>query len=376
MFLSEYSEVAKSFPSREKNRKSANLSKCTDPLKFTIFCNQNIKEEPALIDDEPPLPKGGYSVDFDKFDDPNFNPFETKKPPMANSPTPGEEPIVQKGAYSVDQFDDPNFNPFESKKPPMANSPTNIPEKPTKLPQETEDLKIDDLNELNTELEPPKKAPPKLGANRAKVVKKRPVVKKTEPVVTATMVDDEPPIAKGGYSVDFDKFDDPNFNPFETKKPPMANSPPLSKGAYSPDQFDDPNFNPFESKKPPMANSPTNIPEKLPQETEDLKIDDLNELNTELEPPKKSPPKLGANRAKVIKKRPVAKEMVVKKPEPVVTTRVVDEEVPIEKGGYSVDFDKFDDPNFNPFETKKPPMANSPELPIPPSKGTVLEHRK
>jgi hypothetical protein len=135
-----------------------------------------VAEIPA---DEPIVPKGAYSVDVNKFDDPDFNPFETKKA-MSNSPIPNEEPIAPKGAYSVDfdKFDDPNFNPFETKKA-MSNSPTNIPEcKPVVPVNEAPTDEI--MNELETGFEPPKRAPPKLGANRKKVVKK-PVAKK--PVV-------------------------------------------------------------------------------------------------------------------------------------------------------------------------------------------------
>jgi hypothetical protein len=60
-----------------------------------------------------------------------------------------------------------------------------------------------------------------------------------------------------GYALDYDKFDDPNFNPFETKKA-MSNSPPPS-AVSKPDPLDDPNFNPFQSKKQ-MQNSPPSTP--------------------------------------------------------------------------------------------------------------------
>jgi len=41
---------------------------------------------------------GGYNVDFDKFDDPNFNPFETKTKIVENSETsqPQNEILDQK----------------------------------------------------------------------------------------------------------------------------------------------------------------------------------------------------------------------------------------------------------------------------------------
>jgi hypothetical protein len=72
----------------------------------------------------PPPSKGAYTVDYDKFDDRNFNPFESKKA-MRNSPEITGELPASKGNYSVDldKLDNPNFNPFESKKA-MQNSPT------------------------------------------------------------------------------------------------------------------------------------------------------------------------------------------------------------------------------------------------------------
>ena len=55
--------------------------------------------------------------DFDNFDDPSFNPFETKTKVVETFDEPGDETPPPKGAYNVDfdQFDDPNFNPFETK---------------------------------------------------------------------------------------------------------------------------------------------------------------------------------------------------------------------------------------------------------------------
>ena len=202
-------------------------------------------------------PKGAYSLDFD---DPNCNPFESKKA-MQNSPP--SSPAPPKGAYSMDmdKFDDPNFNPFESKKA-MQNSPPASPTPKSETAKRSEnEIKQD---EISNELEPPKKKPPVLGKNR-KPVKKKMVKKPALPKPEVEKEPEEPPPApKAGYSMDFDKFDDPNFNPFESKKamrnsPPPSDDLPLPKtGGYTMDfdKFDDPNFNPFESKKA-MSNSPT-----------------------------------------------------------------------------------------------------------------------
>ena len=112
-----------------------------------------------------------------------------------------------------------------------------------------------------------KRAPPKLGQNRKKVspkvIKPKAIKPKVQAVEKPAEEEEAPLPAKGGYNMDFDKFDDPNFNPFESKKA-MSNSPPPGEEAIKPatagysmafDKFDDPNFNPFESKKA-MRNSP------------------------------------------------------------------------------------------------------------------------
>ena len=97
-----------------------------------------------------------FLSDFDKFDDPNFNPFESKKA-MSNSPTPGEDEIKPKpAAYTMDfdKFDDPNFNPFESKGPKMANSP---PPPSEVRKEEKESAPANDEEEvLNVTFEAPK----------------------------------------------------------------------------------------------------------------------------------------------------------------------------------------------------------------------------
>ena len=56
-----------------KNRKSNAAVKKTTPTKKTP-----VPSTPKEEDEAPPPPKGAYNMDFDKFDDPNFNPFETK----------------------------------------------------------------------------------------------------------------------------------------------------------------------------------------------------------------------------------------------------------------------------------------------------------
>ena len=96
-----------------------------------------------VIEDELPLPaKGAYKIDFDQFDDPNFNPFETKTKVVENfdvkpTPAPIEEsksvpeptPVTVQNDEPGDEMDD--FNPPEAK---MAVSMADVSEQPDEEP--------------------------------------------------------------------------------------------------------------------------------------------------------------------------------------------------------------------------------------------------
>ena len=56
--------------------------------------SENIPDSSENAPEEAPPPKGAYSMDFEKFDDPNFNPFATKKA-MQNSPPSSPTPKIQ-----------------------------------------------------------------------------------------------------------------------------------------------------------------------------------------------------------------------------------------------------------------------------------------
>ena len=293
------------------------------------------------VEEDMPLPaKGSYNFDFDKFDDPNFNPFETKTK------------VVNK------------FEEKDPEKPKPEVLPEVKPEEPVKEKLEAMEVGNDDLNELNTAMEPPKRAPPKLGQRRPPVKKKAPPKKApppkpaTPPPANAEEDEPLPPAPKGAYNLDFlDNLDDPNFNPFETK-------------TKVENKFDEK----IETKQP-EPEVPKEQPE-VPKEdvAKEIPSENLDELNTDFEPPKRAPPKLGQRRPPVKKKvKKVVKPEVPKEPE----TKPDDEPLPA-KGAYAVDFDKFDDPNYNPFETKskvsnQEPANQEPDLPKPKAGGYNLD---
>ena len=324
-----------------------------------------VEPEPKPADVEPDLPaeeqdmplpaKGAYNFDFDKFDDPNFNPFETKTKVV---------------------------NKFEEKDPIAAPKPEVVPEvkevepKPEVIVEkpkaEMMDVGNDDLSELNTAMEPPKRAPPKLGQRRPPAKKKTAPAKKAPPPKPATPpppadAEDEeplPPAPKGAYNLDFlDNLDDPNFNPFETKTK-VENKFDEKIETKQPDL---PKEQPTKAQPEVQSEKP-----EVPSEKPDVASENLDELNVDFEPPKRAPPKLG-------QRRPPVKKKVKKVVKPEVTKEPEADDAPIPaKGAYAVDFDKFDDPNYNPFETKskvsnQEPANPEPDLPKPKAGGYNLD---
>ncbi|MGH0153584.1 UNVERIFIED_CONTAM: hypothetical protein FKN15_044807 [Acipenser sinensis] len=133
----------------------------------------------------------------------------------------------------------------------------------------------------------PRKLSKKLGS-KLTPKKQKPVAKPIElPENSATQNLDDVPIPKSSYNSDPSKWDDPNFNPFNSS---TGCSPSLPKGSYSfnTESFDD-SIDPFKpSKTLPLALSEdTLLPDKL---TEDLESQEL-ELPIEAEGKARMSPK-------------------------------------------------------------------------------------
>ena len=348
---------------------------------------QEIQEE-----NEEVIPKGSYSMDFSKFDDPNFDPFKSNK--TLSNEDASETSLPQHASYAVD-FDDPNFDPFKSKKSVM-NSPTRKETGFMKIPsnqnQQVEentgrvtpveptieseaalpntDLKVD--NGKSSTVKVDENDDHNLQANSSPKPKQKKKTKKK--VVQEIQEENEEVIPKGSYSMDFSKFDDPNFDPFKSNKTLSnedASETSLPQHASYAVDFDDPNFDPFKSKKSVM-NSPTRketgfmkIPSNQNQQVEDtgrvtpveptieseaalpntdLKVD--NGKSSTVKVDKNDDHNLQANSSPKPKQKKKTKKKVVQE------IQEENEEV-IPKGSYSMDFSKFDDPNFDPFKSNK-----------------------
>uniref|UniRef100_A0A3P9PKA2 Transforming, acidic coiled-coil containing protein 3 n=1 Tax=Poecilia reticulata TaxID=8081 RepID=A0A3P9PKA2_POERE len=181
--------------------------------------------------------KGSYKLDFDNLD--TINPFQSGGSKIQNSP-------VGVGRKAAE--DDP---PAEESKPAEAPDEEKIlpPQGPTKL-----EFNFSDGAEVK------QKPPPKKLGKRSTDGKRKELKPASDPKLSAgkTGPSDaaDAPIPKTSYSFDFEKFDDPNFNPFGTKTS-VADSP---KSSGVPRGI--PSSAPSPVRQEPDPTEQTNEPEK------------------------------------------------------------------------------------------------------------------
>ncbi|XP_059373199.1 transforming acidic coiled-coil-containing protein 3-like isoform X2 [Carassius carassius] len=199
-----------------------------------------VLEDQPEIQDSPRPPVGSYNLDFDDLS--LLNPFQTGGSKIPNSPLIGKASEVSdpplpsqetKQELSVHTPDIPTSS--EASMPPQDNT-TTMEASSTTPPKENQmllEFNFDDGTEVKRK-PPPKRLGVKKPAGPKPVSKKTaaPAMEKKEqepkqlspknPEETGPV---DVPIAKSSYTFDFDKFDDPNFNPFGTKVK-MGNSPP------------------------------------------------------------------------------------------------------------------------------------------------------
>ncbi|CAB1445032.1 unnamed protein product [Pleuronectes platessa] len=288
-------------------------------------------EVSSYPDDEMPIQsQGGYQLDFDNLE--AMNPFEgtTKmvlspaKPDGENSPP---DQNVSQHTLPEDVLEEPtkkdtvldetlpfapsvenslvdvsaNFSSAESSVVTVANVPA---------------VEEQDLCSAAPEEQPAETSPSALQDKKQDL-----------------FVEDAPLPSKGSYCFDFDNLDE--INPFQTGGAKMPNSPVL--GRRLPD-----NDPPIEEPQPdavPVQGGPIKL---------EFNFDDGSEVRKKPPPKKfgKRPPGAKSKAEKPVSEFKTRKETSVKPDAGDVA------EVPVPKSSYSFDFEKFDDPNFNPFGTK------------------------
>uniref|UniRef100_A0A672ZL71 Transforming, acidic coiled-coil containing protein 3 n=1 Tax=Sphaeramia orbicularis TaxID=375764 RepID=A0A672ZL71_9TELE len=264
---------------------------------------------PQIAEDAPLPPKGAYNLDFDNLD--SINPFQTGGSKIQNSP------LVKK---AVPQNDTPvvtETNPADVVTAPEVS-----------VQSEVEPVCIQD------------KAP-------------------------GSFEEDAPLPPKGAYNLDFDNLD--SINPFQMGGSKIQNSPLVKKAmpqndtpvvretnpadvVTAPEVSVQPQVEPVAAETQPSVGPVKQGPTKLEFNFDDDEV-------KQKPPPKKFGKRPPGPKAKVEKPAPDVKPPKDTSSQPVTSNDV---EIPVPKGLYSFDLDKFDDPNFNPFGTKSA-MTNSPK---------------
>ncbi|XP_069833384.1 transforming acidic coiled-coil-containing protein 3 [Dendropsophus ebraccatus] len=337
----------------------------------------------------------------------------TEEPNVMSDPTslPEDEiPLKSMGAYTIDFDNLDEVNPFKSTNK-MMNSPVkpepsscdlseptcDMSEPPCDVTEPSPNLEVKSLLEVNDDApldqtvailraslsNPDSPVTVQLGpasndpSSKVSLDDTVPLVEETNPapVVASNMAANEsvdqssPPMEVQVVSVDASGADAvPNSTNLEADAllADVSSSPPLPKSSYKfdPDQIDC--IDPFNTGGSKLQNSPKPISENgEDHKGEPLKLEfDFGGGDA---PAKKPPPKKLGKRlgVKPVPKKPaVPKEAAAEKPkeqEPPKPSEPEDDVI-VPKASYNFDWDKFDDPNFNPFGSGGSKIAGSPKV--------------
>ncbi|KAM9777465.1 transforming acidic coiled-coil-containing protein 3 [Neosynchiropus ocellatus] len=334
--------VTKRIVSPTKSSKMASVDECaraleslnlqTTPTRDTTERPQEAKRELSLADDDMPIQsRGGYQLDFDNLD---INPFQSSNKMLLSPAKPLSEPPTKEQVESPVVKADVEAE-LDETLPFSASAENSLADGAAVSSTDSSVVTASALltADWTDEVEVP---------SAAATVESADVV-----------VEDEAPAPpKGSYNFDFDNLD--SINPFQTGGSKIQNSP---VGVKKVPEDETAEVIPMATVAPLCSAEPA---AGEPQSARDgpvvleFNIDDGTEVKRK--PPKKlgkRPPGL-----KVKEKKPVSEVKPVQEPAEESVGNAT-EDVAVPKGAYSFDFDKFDDPSFNPFGTKTA-MTNSP----------------
>lgn len=316
--------------------------------------------------------KGGYQLDFDNLD--AINPFQGSTK-MVLSPA---QPAVEHhpARHTEAQNATPENNKMESALddtlpfiPSVENSVVDTSTNISSAESSVVTVRIPAVEEEDSYITTPNE---KIPADTASST--------DQDKVSGSFVEDSPLPPKGSYYLDFDNLE--ALNPFQAGGSKIQNSPVLGRKSLSneppteknnPADADAPELPAQPAVKPVAAVAPVSAsaeahPASQPDDTPvmedppkegpvklEFSFGDGNEVKRK--PPKKfgkRPPGQNPKGETSAPDNKPAKEAPV---QPDVSDSA---KVPVARGSYSFDFEKFDDLNFNPFGTKTS-MNNSPK---------------
>lgn len=375
-------ECTKAMESLNLDKINTSLLDATEP---SIEPQQDVSSYP---DDEMPIQsRGSYQLDFDNLD--MISPFQGSnktllspaRPAVENPPTPQTEPQhtnpenILAEPTNVESALDETLPFTQSVENSLAEVSSDISSTESSV---VTVLKVPAVEEPDScTATPDEKQPAKMSQIA------------DEDNVSGSFVDDAPLAAKGLYTLDFDNLD--AINPFQTGGSKIQNSPVL--GRKAPESVPDPVVEETQIKE----NTPTTVADKpeaaqeVPTEPEVKPISPVAPISTNAAKPSaaecmsqpsdapnregpvklefnfdddsqvkpKPPPKKFGKRPPGLKSKAGKRASEVKPPnESAVKPDASD--VPVSKGSYSFDFDKLDNPDFNPFGTQSN-INNSPK---------------
>ncbi|KAG7512798.1 hypothetical protein JOB18_040193 [Solea senegalensis] len=251
----------------------------------------------ATDTDESPIPpSASYKWDPDNFD--KIDPFKTGGSKIANSPT-----LDRKGNVCASITTRAESSPVPAVDPRQPSPPASPPHEPIAdleeqpiLPKRQSVRLEFDYSEESSEAVPqasptPKKVVKKPGAKmplrKPKLGLKKATPAQTEQLDNSSPMthngnEDEILAPKASYNFEPDKWEDPHFNPFSSKKG-ITNSPELSRQSYTfdPSNVDD-SIDPFKSSNK-MGNSPPKASASFEISSNDYENENDNDNVGELE---------------------------------------------------------------------------------------------
>lgn len=248
---------------------------------------------PAGNDESPIPPSTSYKWDPDNFE--NIDPFKTGGSKIANSPVLGrKDPVC---ANIVIPPESPSVSASVEPCPPapLEEPITNAEEQPILPKRQSVRLEFDyseESSEASHQASPPPKKVGKKPGGKMPLRKPKLGLKKAPPAQTEQLDNNPPathngneeeiPVHQASYNFEPDKWEDPNFNPFTSKKG-ITNSPKLSRPSYNfdPSSFDD-SVDPFKSSNK-MANSPPKASASFELSSNDYDNENDNDNIGELE---------------------------------------------------------------------------------------------
>lgn len=238
---------------------------------------------PPAKQDSPIPPKSSYQWDPDNFE--NIDPFKTGGSKIANSPVLGrKDPVCVPISPSP-------VNPCVTEAEICPTAPPETVKNPEEQPiiQKNQSVRLEfDYTEENSETSHLASQPKKVGKKPGgKMPLRKPKLGlKKAPAAQTEQLDNDPsmvhngneeeiPVPAASYNFEPDKWEDPNYNPFISKKS-ISNSPKLSRPSYSfdPNNFDD-SIDPFKSSNK-INNSPPKASASFELSSNDYENDNDN----------------------------------------------------------------------------------------------------